>query len=111
MGIIKDSNEGPILPLPGSSLLRLGSEIHMMRSITYEFPINYSLRQFDPIKINQRVASSNGLSTKEGHERSNQEVKGQDENENTESYPLKMRTQEKRSEKAIRRQINDCKNE
>lgn len=64
------------------------------------------------------MASTNGVSTKEGHERSNNEVKDQKEdsngnNESKNTYRLKkIENQDRKSEKAVRRVIvNDLKNE
>ena len=64
------------------------------------------------------MANTNGVSTKEGHERSNNEVKDQKEdsagnNESKNTYRLKkIENQDRKSEKAVRRVIvNDLKNE
>ena len=64
------------------------------------------------------MASTNGVSTKEGHERSSNEVKDQKEdsngnNESKNTYRLKkIENQDRKSEKAVRRVIvNDLKNE
>ena len=64
------------------------------------------------------MANTNGVSTKEGHERSSNEVKDQKEdsngnNESKNTYRLKkIENQDRKSEKAVRRVIvNDLKNE
>ena len=64
------------------------------------------------------MANTNGVSTKEGHERSSNEVKDQKENSNgnnesKNTYRLKkIENQDRKSEKAVRRVIvNDLKNE